>query len=112
MLLLGAIVGLGLAYTYLRYTKPVYEVRARVLIETEDENTSILKIINQDQGNNQSSKLNTDIEIMKSTPIMEGIVKQLGLDVKYFVEGKVISRDLYKTSNSCLLYTSPSPRDS
>ena len=89
------------AYLYIRYQTPVYNVSSKVLIKDDNgsrrggsagmdiENLGILST---------SNGFENELEILKSTAIATRTVKELKLYVQYYVEGRVATVELYKSS--------------
>ncbi len=90
-----------IAWLYLRYTKPVYSVDSSLLIRTDKNNRGggsgsgadmFADIaLFQDNVNKQN-----EILILSSRTMMERVVKALGLQKSYFVEGNVKTTNIYK----------------
>ena len=86
---------LFLAYAYLRYATRIYNAGGTMLIKSE-----------QSQGrsdkfedifmNNKALNIASEIEILKSKPLMERVVKKLNLEVSYTSIGKFVSNNIYK----------------
>lgn len=85
------VIAFALAYLYLRYSTPVYKIHASVLIKDDKktgdlDNTELL----QDLGLTSSGKnVDNEAEIFKSRTLMLDVVKDLQLNVGYFVTGNV-----------------------
>lgn len=92
------IVFMGAAYAYLRYTPPVYQATAKMLIKSENgssRRSSIktaenLGIIDKTEG------IENEMEIIKSHFIAEHVVKTLKLYTTYMQKGKIADRLIYK----------------
>ena len=87
-------IGLFLAFIYLRYTKPLYESSAIIQRTSKDEGKRILEIDNFEQ----ESKLSEDVELLKSTFLLEKAVKNLNLKISYYSEGKILTEEKYLQS--------------
>lgn len=101
--LLSVIIFLGIAAIYVRYTAPVYQVKAKVLIKDDDNssrsrnanqimNTATLGILNSSDG------FDNELEVLKSRSLAEGAVRDLKLYVEYESEGRVADKALYDQS--------------
>lgn len=89
------------AYIYLRYKVPYYSSSISLLYKDAsgkylggDENMMLDDVMLYKKRSN----LANEIEILKSVNIMEDVVSSLGLNVVYYNEGKVKTRELYKSS--------------
>lgn len=100
--LLSAIIFLGIAALYIRYTAPVYQVNAKILIKDDDSNsrssstkqimnTATLGIMNSSDG------FDNELEVLKSISLAEGAVRDLKLYVNYTLEGTITDKALYNT---------------
>jgi tyrosine-protein kinase Etk/Wzc len=91
---------LVIAYIKIRYTVPIYHVQSTLLIKNDVESSTSGK---NDRLTdlfiaNPSSNLYNEIEVLKSSPVIARVVKDLGLQVSYYIKGSVRSSLLYKES--------------
>jgi tyrosine-protein kinase Etk/Wzc len=97
--LLGVLLALAGAYTYLKYTPNQYAVATTILID--DENTggisSELSAF-EDLGllGGKKKSIENEIGLLKSRSLMERVVKELGINVTYFKIERVREIELYK----------------
>ena len=95
---LSLIICLGLASIYLRYTTPIYQAYAKLLIK-EENNTrgrnSLQYATNLGMVTN-STGIDNEMEILKSSSIAIQAVKDLKLYTTYMSSGKVTNRLIYK----------------
>lgn len=82
---------LSLSFLYLRYTKPLYQSSAVIQRSTQDEGKRILDI----EGFEQENKLSEDVELLRSTLLLERALKNLNLNVSYFSEGDILTEEKY-----------------
>ena len=97
----SAIICLGVAMIYIRYTSPAYQVKAKVLIKDDDNssrnntkqimNTATLGIMNSSDG------FDNELEVLKSISLAEGAVRDLKLYVNYYQEGRVVDVPIYES---------------
>ncbi|MBQ0072999.1 MAG: polysaccharide biosynthesis tyrosine autokinase [Prevotella sp.] len=99
--ILSVVVSLGLAFVYLRYTAPIYQVTAKILVKDEDNKRSYnnkiaaatnLGIMNSSDG------FDNELELIQSVTLAEDAVKDLKLYVSYFTEGTVGKTAIYRTN--------------
>ncbi|MBC8882971.1 hypothetical protein H9X57_04950 [Flavobacterium piscinae] len=94
---LGVLLCLVGVYFYLRYSVPQYGVSATILIKDEKKGgsseLSAFSDLNIFAGKNN---VDNEIAILKSKTLSQGVVSELGLDLTYYVEGRVINPELYK----------------
>lgn len=98
---LSLIICLGCAFIYLRYTTPIFQAGAKLLIKDDNSgasrgrnaimSTSTLGTISNSTG------IDNEMEILKSMSIAEQTVKHLKLYVSYKAEGKIKDHIIYKS---------------
>lgn len=101
-IVLSLIVSLGLAFAYLRYTRPVYATSMKVLIKDDDgpQSRSAANALDQ-LGMGMMSNSNgfdNELEILTSTNIATRVVEKLKMYVSYAYEGRVAPIELYKNT--------------
>lgn len=97
---LSVIICLGIATIYLRYTTPVYQAFAKLLIKDNDQqtgsrannmlNSSTLGLISNSTG------IDNEMEILASHSLAEQAVRDLKLYTTYYTVGKVKDNLMYK----------------
>ncbi len=98
---LSVIICVGIAAIYVRYATPAYQVKAKVLIKDDDNqsrgrnanqimNTATLGIMNSSDG------FDNELEVLKSRSIAEGAVRDLKLYVEYTTDGRVKNVPIYQ----------------
>ena len=98
--LLSLIITMSAAMIYVRYSLPVYQVSAKVLIKDED-NTSSRGRSNQIMNTNtlgiltSTDGFDNELEILKSKSLAEETVLDLTLYVNYYSVGKIIDVPVY-----------------
>ncbi|WP_268225523.1 GumC family protein [Sinomicrobium oceani] len=92
---------IALALLYLRYATPQYSVSASIMIKDDKKGgiTSELSAF-QDIGlfGNVTNSVDNEIEVLKSRTLMENVVKNLGLNIVYFVKGSIRTSEAYKNA--------------
>ena len=95
---LSLIICLGVAAIYLRYTPPIYQAYAKLLIKEESNNRGRSNL--QNAANlgivSNSTGIENEMEILKSHSIATEAVKDLKLYVTYTFRGKVTDPLIYK----------------
>src|SRR5690554_4053580 len=97
--ILTVIISLGVATIYLRYTTNIYSTKATILIKDEKNSSLSEMAAFQDLGLTASmgpSGFENELQILKSKSLTERVVKQLGLNIMYFQEGRVRTSELYE----------------
>src|SRR5215217_1043828 len=87
-------VGLGLIY--LRYAKPIYEVKSTLLIKDNKKAGGAGSDVMKELDIFSSSKVvDNEIEILKSKTLMRTVVERLSLDIQYQTDGRIKSSNIY-----------------
>ncbi|HLL96771.1 MAG TPA: Wzz/FepE/Etk N-terminal domain-containing protein, partial [Spirosoma sp.] len=98
------VVAIGLsyliAYLVLANIKPVYTTQASILISSNEQEGASPKedILRELDIFSSAKNIEDEIEIIKSYTLSEKVVTDLGLDVNYFVKGRLREEDIYKRS--------------
>ncbi len=98
LFLILLIICLGFAKLYLRYTIPIYESTATILIKDESkglENSEALASLNIFGS---KKIVENEIEVLKSRTVMKNVVKNLALYSPIYIEGKINSVSAYISS--------------
>jgi tyrosine-protein kinase Etk/Wzc len=97
LFLLSVAIALFLAFGYLRYTTRIYSVTGSMLIKGNEQSGGggSDKIENLLEGGNRSQNIQNEIELLKSTPLMERVVKKLKLQFSYTAKGKIKDYNIY-----------------
>jgi tyrosine-protein kinase Etk/Wzc len=98
LFVLGASIGLGLAFLYLKYyAVPQYMTYGTMLIKDDKsgQNLSNADAFADLSTFKSSRNIDNEIEILKSASIMDRVVKELDLFTSYYVEGKIIDKEIY-----------------
>lgn len=95
--LLCLIIFFSLAYTYLRYSIPQYSVYSTVLIDTDETAGASELAVFEDLGytNKAKSKIENEIQLIRSRSIMNEVVKELNLNIEHYSEGSIIKTENY-----------------
>lgn len=84
------------AYIYLRYTKNVYESSSELKLDIKQDASELgIKAIVEDQNQNI---IYGEIEQIRSKFFFERLIDSMNLGVSYYMEGKVLSEELYGRS--------------
>ena len=102
---LAILVAIGLAWLHLRYTTPVYQAQASMLIEEQSGGAGGLStdVIAQELGFENNYKIDNEIYMLRSKYLMERVVNLLGLDISYYHQGSVRDVEIYKPEHFGLL---------
>ncbi|RNL81640.1 polysaccharide biosynthesis tyrosine autokinase [Sinomicrobium pectinilyticum] len=98
---ISVVVCVALAFIYLRYATPQYNVSATIMIKDDKKGgiTSELSAF-QDIGlfGNVTNSVDNEIEVLKSRTLMENVVKKLGLNIAYYTKGNIRTSEAYKNA--------------
>ncbi len=94
--LVSVAVALGGAYVYLLYQQPIYRTQASLLIKDEKKGAADAgELMKQLDIFGQQKLVDNEIEILKSYTLMNKIVGDLNLDVKFFEPTTFGKREVY-----------------
>ena len=96
--LVSVVIGVVLAFIYLRYTMPSYEATTSILVKDEKKGGMLSELsafADLGLGGSMKNNVDNEIEILKSRTLVENTIKRLNLNVAFFVEGNVVDRDVY-----------------
>ncbi|MEY8779552.1 GumC family protein [Allomuricauda sp. XS_ASV26] len=93
---LSVIVAFLLAFAYLRYTIPKYNASAKIqIIEDKGASSELSVLQDLDVFSGGKTRIEDEIEILKSRSNLTQVVKKLKLNVRYFVIGNIRDSELY-----------------
>jgi len=98
LFVLCILITVSCAYVYTLYLKPVYIINAKLLIKDNESKTKeeiALKELSQTQA---TTGVETEMQVLKSRPIIENIINRLQLWVTYERKGRYFEEDLYSIS--------------
>jgi tyrosine-protein kinase Etk/Wzc len=95
--ILAIAVMLFAAYGYLRYATRIYSSTGTLLIKNDQQKGSS----SDDKfeslfGDNKSMNIQNEMEVLRSKPLMERVVRKLNLAIGYYAVGKIKSENIYK----------------
>ncbi len=98
--LIFPLLGYGGAWVYLRYAVPEYEVKCSLLIKDEQKGSGLSETaLLQELGAIQETKnIENELQILKSQTLMEEVVRELNLGIRYFAVGRVKNEEMYGNS--------------
>ena len=97
LILIFLLIALAAAFVKIRYSTFLYQANATIKLK-EDENSRSLAEISSLQNGGLSSTLPNvvdEIEVIKSRSILTQVVKDLKLNISYYVSGKVKKEEIY-----------------
>ena len=98
--ILGVVLALLATYIYLRYTPNQYEVNASILIDDKENgggmNSELAALVGLGLLGDTKTSLDTEIDVIKSRTLMQRVVKDLKLNVTWYIDGRVRLYEQYK----------------
>lgn len=93
---IGAIIAFFLSLIYLRYTTPLYSAQTSLLLKGANEGgPSEAAVFSDISTFSTRQSIQNEILILKSKSLMESVVRELKLEVKYVIEGSVRDIEVY-----------------
>src|SRR5579862_2614143 len=98
-ILICVAISLVIAFLRIRYTDPIFDMQASFLIKSDrGGNPQSDTRFNEMFMGQQSVNMEDEMQILKSTPVMERVVRDLNLQTQYFSKGSIRSTLLYPIS--------------
>ncbi len=103
----GAMLSLIVAYTYLRYSSDIYQTTAKIKIL--DNTKGGMKLPSDVAALFSNSKVNLDneIEVLKSHRLLELVAKNLNLETSYYTVGNIKTTELWKDRPFKVIWLDP-----
>jgi len=96
--LLGIGIALLGAFLYLRYTPNQYEAATTILIEDKEKgglSSELSAFADLGLMGGATTSIDNEMELLKSRTLMERVVKELGINISFYKQGRVITSELY-----------------
>lgn len=95
LFLITLALSLSTAFLYLRYTPPLYLSNGKVLLKDDKSGASASKVLDELNIYDKEISVENEIDILRSLPIMESVVKDLHLYTQVYMNGQVRDDELY-----------------
>ncbi|MCB0383710.1 MAG: tyrosine protein kinase, partial [Psychroserpens sp.] len=97
-ILVCVLIALALAFIKIRYSTFLYQANATIKLKEDENSRSLAEISSLQNGGLASTLPNVtdEIQVIKSRTILTEVVKDLKLNIKYYVSGKVKQEEIYK----------------
>lgn len=105
--ILAIILGVGVAYVYLKFQNPVYEASATLIIKDEKKGNEESKLMEFQDPISAKKIVENEVEIIQSRRLMKDVVEKLGLYAPITEKGDYTNTSAYVTFP--LVITSPNP---
>lgn len=93
------LLSMGAALLFLRYSTPVYQVSTSIMVKNDEENRPnapsedlVLRGLGIPAINRN---LENEIQILKSTTLLQQVVRELGLEIQYLAKGNIRQTELF-----------------
>ena len=94
ILALTLLLALTIAYIVNRYTPKIYPVKASIIIRESEENAGA-KFLYDNSLINPYRNFYNELFIMKSYPLLQEVVEDLGFEVSFHREGEIVTTEYY-----------------
>lgn len=98
LFLIGLLISLACAFAYLQTAKPVYEIKASMLIKDGTKAPNQQSALHEIDLSGTSKIIENEIEVLKSRQLLRMVVNDLQLWAGYQKKDGLVSRELYKSS--------------
>lgn len=99
-ILLIMLVTNGLAYLYLRYTRPIYESSSVIKLDIKSE----ANILGLNTVNQNLDHIAGEIELLKSNMFFSRVVNALDMEISYYAQGRFLFQERYNNSPFSVAY--------
>jgi len=89
------LVTISVSLLYLRYTLPTYEVSGALIVKPNNTAQALNIESGLLQGKNSNLDIEKDIQLMKSSVILDHVIDSLQLQVSYYFAGNILDEELY-----------------
>jgi capsular exopolysaccharide synthesis family protein len=96
LIIFTTLISFSAAYLYIRYTPKVYRSEGKILVKDDKKGVDASKVLEALDVFGEKKIVENEIEILKSWPLMEAVVKKLNLYATVRFEGRIVDRELYK----------------
>src|SRR5688572_4616883 len=96
----GVVLAVISAFLYTRFQIPLYEVNATILVKDDKKGGAISELSAfEDLGLLKgTNNMDNEIEVLKSRSLMNLVVKELRLNIGYFIKERPIDREKFNDS--------------
>jgi tyrosine-protein kinase Etk/Wzc len=92
------VLGLLLAFLYLRYTTPIYQAVTTIMVKDEKKGGMLSELSafsDLGLGSGMANNVDNEVEILKSRTLVTAAVQQRHLNIDLALKGKVVDRKIY-----------------
>lgn len=97
LIFVALLIGIACSWVYLRYSTPIYAVKARLIVndDTQQKSSNLLEIMKLDTRN-LSTETEKEMKILNSRDLLSKLVSKLQLNVQYSLKGLVKTGQYFK----------------
>lgn len=95
LIILTTLFTLTIAYFYLRYTPKVYQSQGKILVKDDKKGVDESKVLEALDVFSEKKKIENEIEVLKSWPLIEEVVKKLNLYTVITSKGNLVDTEFY-----------------
>lgn len=92
------LITVSIAYFYVKNTKPVYDVKAKLAIKDEKKSSDAKEALAEIDVVGQPKDIESELELIKSRPIIRQVVNDLQLSTNYKETASYSNKDIYATT--------------
>lgn len=105
LFLVSLVIALGLAFSYVRYTEPIFKVSTAILMRDDASKNTGMESLFKDLGISSGKKnLENEIEVLKSFTMIRKAILELDFGVFYFSEGNIKTTEIYQENPFTVSY--------
>lgn len=102
------VISLLIAYAYLQYATPVYEISANIMVKDEKKGADESKMLEALNIYSSTKIVENEIEVIQSKELLKKVINNLHLYAPMYEEGSFISKSAYTTSPIVIEMQKPS----
>ncbi|MFW0716680.1 GumC family protein [Pedobacter sp. N23S346] len=95
LFLLSTLITLTCTFLYLHYTSPIFKIDSKILVKDEKKGVDAGKILDALNIFGEKKIVENEIEIIRSAPLIQKVIKQLDLYVTQVHEGRIRKVEWY-----------------
>lgn len=107
LFILSLIISIVFAWLFLKLQTPAFEATAQILLKNQQASKVETKVLDELVNMDENTSVENEIELIKSSKVINEVVKELNLYIPIYFEGKF--RDVLSYNNSPITITSPEP---
>src|SRR5215217_2888134 len=98
LFIISVALSLLVAYLYLRYATPVYRATGTLVIQEAESSGEGDAKFQELFSSGNTKNIQSEIEYLRSRPLMERVVRSLNLNLSYYGVGSIKAQNIYKNT--------------